>query len=211
MLADGLDEDERVDSLGLDALHEVDEVLGDDTAVHRVEASALQLVAEVDESLDAVLLTTLAERAAPSEDRSDRVGGSLLAGEVLVVVTGDGAVGSLVLVVAIGADEDRGHHGERTEGGGDHVAHDVAIVVLASPDEAALAAYYAGNSVVDEGVEILQASLLELLLVALLIDLVEDDAELSVVLLGDGVLGSEPEILVHVERVGEASVSRRNG
>jgi len=116
-------------------------------------------------------------------------------------------VGSLVLVVAIGADEDRGHHGERTEGGGDHVAHDVAIVVLASPDEAALAAYYAGNSVVDEGVEILQASLLELLLVALLIDLVEDDAELSVVLLGDRVLGSEPEILVDVERVGEASVS----
>ena len=90
VLADGLDEDERVDSLGLDALHEVDEVLGDDTAVHRVEASALQLVAEVDESLDAVLLTTLAERAAPSEDRSDRVGRSLLAGEVLVVVAGRG-------------------------------------------------------------------------------------------------------------------------
>ena len=52
-------------------------------------------------------------------------------------MAGDGAVGSFELELAVRADENAGHHGQGAEGGGDHVAHDVAVVVLAGPDEAA--------------------------------------------------------------------------
>ena len=110
--ADGLDELGAVDSLGVNAFHQVHEVLGNDTGVEGVEASALELVTKVHELLDTVLLTALAQGAAPCKDGSHGVGGSLLALEILVVVAGYGTVGSLILVVAVGANEYAGHHSE---------------------------------------------------------------------------------------------------
>ena len=49
---------------------------------------------------------------------------------VAVVVAGHGAVGGLVLVVAVRGHQHAGHHGQGAEGGGDHVAHHIAVIVL---------------------------------------------------------------------------------
>ena len=72
-------------------------------------------------------------------------------------VVGDGAVGGLVLEVAVGAHQDAGHHGQGAGGGGDEVAHHVAVVVLAGPDHAPLGADDLGGHVVDEGVAVGEA------------------------------------------------------
>ena len=130
-----------------------------------------------------VELAALAQGAGPGKDRGHGVGRGGLALEVLVVVALDGAVGGLVLVVAVGAYEHGGHHGEAAEGGGEHVAHDVAVVVLARPDEAALGLHDAGDGVVDQGVEVLDAERLELLLVLGLVEVGKDVLEAVVVLL----------------------------
>ena len=51
---DGGDETSRVNCLRLYAFHQVDEVLGSDAVIQGIEASSLQLVAEVLQSLDAI-------------------------------------------------------------------------------------------------------------------------------------------------------------
>ena len=120
-------------------------------------------------------------------------------------MAGDGAVGCLIFVVPLGAYQNGGHHGQRTESGGDHVAHHVAVVVLERPDEAALGANHPGNGIVNEGVEIGQALFLKLGLVFRVVEVLEDIPEGAVVLLGDGILAGKPEILLGGEGIGKAA------
>ena len=117
-------------------------------------------------------------------------------------------MGSLVLVVAVGGDQHRGHHGQGAEGGGDHIAHHVAVVVLAGPDKAALAADDAGHGVVDEGVEILDAQGLELLLVLGVVNFLENILEGVVILFGDGILGGKPQVLLGIHGKLEAGTGK---
>ena len=72
------------------------------------------------------------------------------------------------------------------------IAHDVAVVVLAGPDESAFTAHNAGNGVIDEGVEIGDAGFFETILVIAIKDFLENIFEAVVVDLGDGVLGRKP-------------------
>ena len=120
-------------------------------------------------------------------------------------MVGNGAVGGLILEVPVGADQHAGHHGQGAGGGGDEVAHHVTVVVLAGPDHAAGRADDFRGHVVDEGVAIGQAGGLELVLELLVKDLLEQNLEGLVIVLGDGVLGGEPHVLAHVQRIGEAA------
>ena len=115
-------------------------------------------------------------------------------------------VGGLVLEGAIGAHEHRGHHGKRTKSARHHVAHNVAVVVLAGPDEAAFGLHDARHGVVDEGVEVRDACLVKTSLVLGVKDLLEDILEAVVILLGNGVLRGEPNVLLDGKRVLEAAV-----
>ena len=123
-------------------------------------------------------------------------------------MTGHGAVRRLVFVIALGGDEHAGHHRQRTEGRGDHVAHHVAVVVLARPDEAALGADDARNRIVDERVEVFDARRLELFFIFGGEKIGKDVLEVVVVDLGDGVLGGEPQILTGVQRVFKAAARK---
>ena len=111
-----------------------------------------------------------------------------------------------ILELAVRAAQNGGHHRQRTEGRGDHVAHDVAVVVLQCPDEAAFAADDARDRIVDQCVEVLEAEALEFFFVALVVDLLEDVAETHIVLLGDGVFRGEPQILLGLDRILEAGM-----
>ena len=67
--------------------------------------------------------------------------------------------------LAVGCDELAGHHAEGTESLGEDVRLDVTVVVLARPDEATLGLNGLGNHVVDETVLVVDAGLLEGLLI----------------------------------------------
>ena len=98
------------------------------------------------------------------------------------------AVSGLILVNSCGAYQDRGHHGQRAETGGHHIAHDIAVIIFESPQEAAFGAHDTGDSVIDQSVEELKACRLKFLLVFILVDLLKDLFEIAVVDLGDGIL-----------------------
>ncbi len=95
--------------------------------------------------------------------RRDRVGRGRLAGLVLAVVAGDRAVRRLGLDgVTVGRHQDAGHQAERAEALGHGVGLDVAVVVLAGPDEPAVAPLERGRDhVVDEAVLVGDAGGLE--------------------------------------------------
>ena len=116
-------------------------------------------------------------------------------------MAGDSAVSGLEFHGAVRSHQHGGHHGETPESGGDHVTHDVAVIVLAGPDVAALAADDPGHGVVDEGVEVGQTQLFKLRLVPGLVLLFKDLLEVPVVDLSDGVLGGEPQVLLGVDGV----------
>ena len=121
-------------------------------------------------------------------------------------MTGYGTVGGFVLVFSVGRNKHGSHHRKGAESGRDHIAHNVAVVVLASPDESALAAHHAGNGIINKGIEILDAGGLESGLVILLINFLEDSLEPAVVLLGNSILGGEPEVLLYVKGIFKAGV-----
>ena len=123
--------------VGGDALRQAAEVFGHNAVIEGLQAGGLQRLAKPDQRGQAVQLAALFQGTAPGKDGGHGVGGGGLALEVLVVVAGHGAMGGLVLIVAVRADQNAGHHGQRAKGGGDHIAHHVAVVVLAGPDKAA--------------------------------------------------------------------------
>ena len=120
----------------------------------------------------------------------------------------DGAVCGFVLVFSIGRNENRGHHCKRTECGGNHIAHHVAIVVFASPNKAALAANNACNRIVDKRIEILDPCSFKRFFIIVIVDLLEDELKGLVILLGDGILCRKPKILLSVERILEARMCK---
>ena len=117
---------------------------------------------------------------------------------------GHGAVRRLVFIYAVRRDEDGGHHGERAVCRGDHVAHHVAVVVLARPDEPAFRADRARHRVVDQRIQIVYSRALERRAVFRFVQLGKDIFEPMVVRLGNGILGGKPERQADGERVPKA-------
>ena len=109
-----------------------------------------------------------------------------------------------IFVNAGGGDQYAGHHRQRTEGGSDHIAHHVAVIVFARPDVTAVGTHYARDGVVDQGVEVGDARSLELFLIFVLEYFRENILEGVVVLFADRILGREPYVFLLIERVIEA-------
>ena len=113
-------------------------------------------------------------------------------------------MGRLILEGAVRRDEDRGHHRQRAKARRHHIAHDVAVIILERPDKSALRADHAGDRVIDQRVKILFADRLKFIPVFFIVNTLEDRLEIPVIGLGDRVLCGEPQILLYVQRVGEA-------
>ena len=207
--ADGLQKCLARDRRGAFALDEAGEVAGHDAGADRVEAGLFEPVREGFECRKLIQLAALFQRACPREDRRHRVGRGLFALEVAVIMLRDRAVRGLKFCRAVWRDEHGGHHGERAERRGHHIAHHVAVIILAGPDEAALAADDAGDRVVDQRVEIPQAKRLELRPIALLVFFFKNALERAVIDLGNGILGGEPEILLRINGILEAGPRER--
>src|SRR5699024_3336401 len=97
----------------------------------------------------------------PGEDRSYGIGGGLFALQMAVIMSLHSAVSGLILVISVGRDKYGSHHGKRTESRGYHIAHHIAVIILAGPDETAFRFHHAGNDVVNKAVEISKSCFIE--------------------------------------------------
>ena len=127
---------------------------------------------------------------------------------MLVVVALHRTVGGLVLIYAGRAHQDACHHGQAAESARDHVAHHIAVVVLARPNKAALSLHHTRHRIIDERVEILDARLRERRSVFAVKDLLENVLEAVVVRFGDGVLRGEPDVLPRIKRIVETAARK---
>ena len=124
---------------------------------------------------------------------------------MLAVVAGDGAVGGLGLQdLAVRGHQHRGHQTQRAEALGHDVGLDVAVVVLARPDEAARPFDGRGHHVVDQTVLIGQACSLEVSGEFPVEHVLEDVLEAAVIGFQDGVLGRQIDREIAAEAEGEA-------
>ena len=69
----------------------------------------------------------------------------------------DCSVRCFVFGCAVRRNKNGSHHCKRTECGRYHVAHNIAVIVFARPDESAFAADNAGNGIINQRVEICQS------------------------------------------------------
>ena len=87
----------------------------------------------------------------------------------------------LVLVFSVRAYENAGHHGKASAGRGNHVAHNISVVVLAGPEKPTLALHDSGNSVINQSVEVFDSGSIKFCLVVSIENPLENLLEISVV------------------------------
>jgi hypothetical protein len=119
-------------------------------------------------------------------------------------------VSSFGLNVAIRRDEHTRHQSETSISLSNDITLDVSIVVLAGPDESSVALDSISHQIVNESMLIPKPSLLELLLIILLVDLLKDIFESSIVSLQDGILGAQVKWIVPLQSVFETRMRKPN-
>ena len=122
---------------------------------------------------------------------------------------GYGTVGCFIFKLSVRAYQHGSHHGQGTESSGDHIAHHVAVIVLAGPDKAAFRANHPCNGIVDQRIEIGDPCFFKSFFVLRFIQLRENILETVVIGLADGILRGEPQILLYAQCVLEAAVGER--
>ena len=122
-----------------------------------------------------------------------------------IIVSLNCSVGSLILKISLRGYQYRGHHGKRAKCGRYHVAHNISVIVLACPDKTAICLHNTGYDIIDQTVEIGQAGFLKFILKLCIKDLLENLFKSSIVCFGNGILASEPYILLCVQCIIKAA------
>ena len=120
----------------------------------------------------------------------------------------NGSMRSFIFINACRRNQNGGHHCKRTKGRAYHIAHNVAVIVFACPDEATLCFHDARYRVVDQGVEIFDTELFELLLIFVFVDFLENILKGMVIFFGNCILGRKPQILLRIYCVIKASAGK---
>jgi len=144
-----------VDTLGGRlSLPEAGQLLGHNPSLHRLDSRLLQLMSKISEGLIAVQLAPFGQRACPGKEGGHGIGGGALALQIFIVMTGNSAMGRLVLILPVWRDQHGGHHGQAAKGSADHIAHHISILVLAGPDKTPLGADDPRYRVVNQGIKV---------------------------------------------------------
>jgi len=122
------------------------------------------------------------------------------------VVASNGSVSGFGLHDAILVHAHGGHETERAEALRDDVRLNVTVVVLAGPDETALAFEYLCDQVIDESVLVVNASSQIFVLIVLLVLFFEDIHEEAIVFLQYRVLRRQFERISTVKRIAQAGL-----
>ena len=103
-------------------------------------------------------------------------------------ITLNRSVGGFVLILPVRIHKNACHHREGSEGRGKHVAHNIAVIILACPDEPAFALHDSRHRVIDQRIEIADLRLLKSFLVFFPENALKDLPESCVIFFRDGVL-----------------------
>merc|ERR550539_546232 len=182
------------------------EILGHVTGGDGLDNHALHSLAEVFKLCMFVKLCTMEKSTGPGEHGGNRVSGGLATLLVDAIMSGDCSVSGLGLNRAIGSLEHRGHETKGAVTLSDDIGLDITVVVLAGPDEAAAGLDGVGDHVIDETMLIPKISSLELSSVVLIVDLLEDILEATVVSFKNSVLGRHVTRIISGESILHASV-----
>ena len=180
------------------------------TSLDGLNDNALHGLAEVLKRSVLVELGTVEKTTSPGEHGSDRVGGGLTTLLVNAVMSCNSAMSGLSLDGTIGGLKHGGHESEGTITLSDNIRLDITIVVLAGPDEATAGLDNVGNHIIDETMLVPKTGGLKLGFVRSLINFSKDILEATIVLLEDGVLGSQVARVVSVKSILHAGVSESN-
>jgi hypothetical protein len=108
-------------------------------------------------------------------------------------------VGGLSLHATVWGQKHRGHQTEGAVSLRNDIRLHITVVVLARPYEASIALNSVGHHVINQSVFIPELTFLELCLIVLVVDLLEDVFESTIVLLQDGVLGRQVQRVVALD------------
>ena len=114
------------------------------------------------------------------------------------------SVSSFIFIFTVGGDKDAGHQTQAAKGIRHHVAHNISIVVFASPDVATFRANNSRYRIINQRVEVFDARFLEFFFVFTVIEILKNILEAVVIFLRDSIFGGEPQILLCVESIVEA-------
>ena len=115
------------------------------------------------------------------------------------------SVSRFIFKVSVRRYQYRSHHGKRTKGRGYHIAHYVAVIILAGPDKSALCFHDSGYGIVDQSIEICDPCGLKFFFVLFVINFLENIFKGVVILFGDSILGGKPQILFCIQSVRETA------
>lgn len=123
-------------------------------------------------------------------------------------MSSDGSVSGLSFQNVIGVKKNGGHESERTETLSNNIRLYVSIIVLAGPDDSSATLKCLSNHIVNKSMLVVDSLGNELILELLLVSLLENVLEKTIVLLEDGVLGRKLEWHFSVESVSHARLGK---
>ena len=115
------------------------------------------------------------------------------------------AVRCLIFKISLGRYQHRGHHSQRTKGRGNHVTHNISVIIFAGPDKTAFCFHHSGYCVVYEGIEISQSCFFKGFFIFSIIDFLENIFKGVVILFGNGILSGKPQILLSIQSIRETT------
>ena len=115
------------------------------------------------------------------------------------------AVCGLIFKLAVWRNKNARHHRKAAACRSNHVAHNVAVIVFASPENAAFVLHYARNNIVDERIEVGESVFLKICLEFRIENLLENFLETAVISLADCVFCRKPDINFLVKRISETA------
>ena len=108
---------------------------------------------------------------------------------------------SLVFIDAVRRNKHACHHCERTECSCNHITHNIAIIVLTSPDKSTFRFHDTRYCVVNQCIEILNSGSFEFLIIFFIINLLENIFKCMIVFFRDCIFCCKPQILFDIKRI----------
>jgi len=135
--------------------------------------------------------TSVSKTLGPGEHRSNGVGRGFFTLLMESVMSSNSTVSSFSFDGAVWALKDRGHKTERSITLSNDIRLNITIVVFTGPHEATVGFDSVSNHIIDESMFIPKTSSLELTFIILIVNLLEDVFESTIVFLHDSVFGGQ--------------------
>jgi len=125
-------------------------------------------------------------------------------------MSGYGTMSSFSLNASIRTDKHWSHQAKRSVSLSNNIRLDITVIVLASPDESSIWFNSISNHIINQSVFIPQPFLQELRFVGIIVQVLEDVLEPSIILLKDSILCAQVQRIVSVQGILEGSMSESN-